>query len=225
MTSRTISPRFVGELIDLGASGIPGIPASLGVADEKLRHRFGKAILLGNEPWQRVAETLGESDLRELIRGLILCSQITRFSGGSVSPVIPLYWEYVRRFPADEPALTAWIADNRVNSSEPFHGYEQARSLREYYALREARGTKREATQAAEAERQTIAAKRKAEGATKKLAAAIRRGDLAAVRALLARGADWQTAQEQAGSLILLAESLGHTAISVLLREHGVPNG
>lgn len=222
MTSRTISPRLIRELIDLGTSGIAGSPASLGPADENLRDRFSKAILVGNEPWQRVAETLGESDLRQLVRGLILCSQITRWSGGSVSPVIPLYWEYVRRFPAEEPALTGWIADNRVNPSEPFHSYGQARSLRDYYAMREAKGRMRQAAKAAEAERQSIASKRKAADATKKLARAVRRGDIGAVRALLARGADWRTVQEEAGSLISLAESCGHAEVSVLLREHGV---
>lgn len=192
---------LVHDLVVLGRGGVPAIPARLAN-----KERAWRLLICGNQPWLDVAETLRADELRNLIRGLVLYSVASGSSGGSVSPVIVLYWRYVERSPADEPELTSWIADKRVNDYEPFGTafYGGARSLQEF---RE-NGIRRLhwRVERAALEREAAAWRRERAGslATELLPNAVRRGDLAAVKALLQRGANGARALPGGQSLLTI---------------------
>src|SRR5690606_25332171 len=86
--------------------------------DERTAWRI---LTSSREDWERTAGELKDEDLRLLIRGLLLHARsYSRMIGGSASPVITLYREVVKRAPAWEPDLTAWIVAHRTNPYEPF---------------------------------------------------------------------------------------------------------
>src|SRR5688500_18258051 len=113
-----------------GKLGVPGVPELL--AD---RERAWRLLMCGHEPWQSLGAKLSTVDLQNVIKGLVLFSQASGWSGGSVSPIIPLYGEYLSRQPIDEPQFTSWIVGHRRNEYEPFgtivHG--GARTLAEFH--------------------------------------------------------------------------------------------
>lgn len=218
-----IRPEVLTELILLGFAGREEIPPSLLSEDVAWR-----SLVCGNEPWRRVARELGASDLEHLIKGIVLYSRASRRStGGSVSPVIVLYEGHSLRFPDHEPALTAWIVDHRMNPYEPFGStqHPEARSLQEYRRLSFERSSRAHANRVAEAERQERAREerllREQREATVRLAPAIRRGDLLAVKALLAKGADLAQEALEGGSLVGYAEANGRGHIAEYLRSIG----
>ncbi|MHB1072791.1 MAG: hypothetical protein ACYC3Q_08195 [Gemmatimonadaceae bacterium] len=141
-----------------------------------------------------------------------------------MSPVSTLYREFLSRAPADEPSVTAWIVENRHNEYEPFgtlvHG--GARTRAEFLAYQEEQAHRRTRALAAELERQREAAAHKAQAATERLANAVRRGDLKAVQALFAKGADWRSALPDGRSLIELARQSGNAAVAEYLASRGV---
>lgn len=206
----------VSELIALGRDGAVRLSERLRATAETYR------LLPAN--WGELkdfAAGLTEPQLRDLIRGLVLHSQAGGFSGGSVSPVVPLYRVYRERFPMHEPPLTAWIVENRINEYEPFGtvrhndatSYElfleqQAEALVEK-RLQEDREELRQ--QEARAERGRVA--------TGRLANAVRRGDLKAVKALIEQGADINQVLSAVGSLQALAKANGRQAVLDYLRE------
>ena len=79
---------------------------------------------------------------------------------------------------------------------------------------------------ALEAERQQQALARRRlrdqRESTERLAPAVRRGDLAAVQALLAKGADVTRALPPGGSLVALAEEHGRAAVAEFLQSQGI---
>lgn len=184
--------------------------------------------MCGDDPWLAASRSFDEPTLSAVIRGLVLYSMASGFSGGSASPVICLYADYRQRFPTHEPELTRWITHNRQNDYEPFgttlHG--DAHTWQEFQTHCVERAQKR-ATHLAleELRRQEAASLRQlsdADDATERLPSAVRRGDLAAVKALLAKGANWRRAGEASGSLISLAESNGREAVAAFLRAQGI---
>jgi hypothetical protein len=215
---------IVDDLIRIGESGNAELPSSL-TDPEIARQR----LLCGHDPWLTTGRRLPEPRLQALIRGLVLFSQASGWSGGSVSPVIPLYAVYVWRFPLSEPSLTRWIVANRRNDYEPFgttmHGNaERLSELREHQRARARKTTsnlQREELRRQEAAR--LRRLRESERATRNLANAVRRGDLGAVTALLAKGADWKKAVTSNGSLLALAEAAGRADVATYLRSKGVP--
>ena len=218
---RRIPHEVVGALIALGRTGAPGVPDCL--ADEQTAW---SCLVRGKEVWLRVAKVLSEDELRHLIHGLVLYSRAReRGIGGSVSPVIGLYLNYIARFPEQEPALTGWVVDNRVNDYEPFGSvyHEGARTYAEFLERRECRQREHEARLL---QRQQEAARlkqmRDAQKATPNLANAVRRGDLKAVMALLAKGADPAVAIADGGSLVALAEANGRAEVAAFLRSKGI---
>ena len=212
---------IVDELIALGRTSEPAIPASL-------RDQSGSRLFA--EPfWQALGDSLPQESLSDLIRGLVLHSRALGFSpGGSVAPVICLYRSFVRRFPEDEPGLTAWVVANRVNSHEPFGSTigNKASSLKEHLLLRLSHASagekRRQRKEREEQEAMALRRARDAEAATTRLANAVRRGDLGAVQALLAKGADPSKALPAGQSLLTLAVEHGRTAVADFLRERGI---
>ena len=219
-----IRPEVLTELISIGCEGRGEIPPSLLREDVAWR-----SLVCGNEPWRRVAHELGASDLENLIKGIVLYSQASRRStGGSVSPVIVLYEQHVLQFPDREPALTAWIVDHRTNPYEPFGSaqHQEARSLHEFRQISLERRIRAHENTVAEAERQERAREdrlfRERREASTRLTPAIRRGDLLAVKALVAKGADLAQEAPGGGSLVSYAEANGRDHIAEYLRSIGI---
>jgi len=221
VTMPSIERRVIDELIEIGRSGVPAVPQSL--ADERTAWR----ILTGSrQAWEQVGTGLSDEDLRSLIQGLIHYARSSgRTIGGSVSPVITLYREVVSRVPVWEPELTAWIVEHRTNPYEPFGGVADVgtRSWAEYSARQAERHARGAANMRAEAERQAVDRERRrvreAAEATARLAAAVRRGDLAAVKSLLDKGGDAAAALPGGASLVEWAEQHGRVEVAGYLRE------
>jgi hypothetical protein len=198
---------------------VPAIPAVLANPDWAWRH-----LIIGNEPWKALAATLPEADLEFVIRGLVLYGGAGGRTGGSVSPVIVLHRVFVERFPDHHAALTGWIVDHSSNDYEPWGStlLSAARSLSEVHEIRRPRDADRQLAMAAEEERRIQATARRARDATEKLPNAVRRGDVKAVAALLATGADAQTAADAVGSLVALALEHHRESMAEYLRGAGI---
>ncbi len=170
-----------------------------------------------------VASKLSRNELEHLIKALVCFSTVVGVacSGGSATPVAPLWNQYAERYPESEPALTRWVVENRVNRYEPFGtvSFADATSLREHNELRRKR---REKVALKERQREEDSRMRRAEDATKKLANAVRRGDIKAVEFLLAKGADPKKACDEAGSLQAIARENGRERMLRYLDEAGI---
>lgn len=215
--------QMLSELMTLGEQEREEIPPSL--MDEDVAW---KSLVCGNEPWSGLARELPAPDLEHLIKGIVLYSRASRRStGGSVSPVKVLYWVLVSRFAEREPALSAWIVDHRTNPYEPFGSmhHREARSLQEFELLASQRRARAAANILAEAERQVRARElrilRVKREAAERLAPAVFRGDLLAVKALLAKGADPSQLAPEGGSLVSYAEANGRNHVAEFLKAIG----
>ena len=211
---------ILDDLAQLGRSRDERIPDSL--LDKDLAWRN---LVCGNEPWRQAAAERTSEQIAELIRGLVLYSKASgRATGGSVSPVIALYRVLIDRKPSWEPELTRWIVLNRTNPYEPFGTIndEGATTHSEYVERRAIRALRARANQAAEVERQEGARKVRANRATSRIVAAVRRGDLLAVKALLEEGANLHQALPEGESLLVLAEQNGRDSVAELLRSLGI---
>lgn len=199
----TIDRTLIEVFIALGEGGVASVPKVLGehaTATEELLH--------SSRPWDSIGNRLDQVRLCHLIKGLVLYSQASGWSGGSVSPVIHLYRGFVERFPEAELALNRWIVENRRNPYEPFGSlwFDDASSVREREQLWAQLRRKRELEQA---RREEVRRERVAADATAKLPNAVRRGDLAAISALIAKGADWHARDASGSSLLEIAEAAG----------------
>lgn len=165
-------------------------------------------------------------ELRSLIRGLIRYSREAgpSKSGGSASPVIPIYEVFVEKYPDEEPELTAWIVENRVNEYEPFGTivHDNARNLEAYHQRRVSRQQIAKTNIEQDQARHQEKLKRVAIKATEDLPNAVKRGDIAAVEALLAKGADPKEATQTVGSLIELATHEGRDNMIEFLKARGI---
>ncbi len=208
----------ISELIAVGNSGRPTVPSSL-VDSERARH----LLLCGWEDWKSVGARLEQLQLEALVKGLVYYSQASGFSGGSVSPVIPLYHAFIDRWPADEPRLTAWVVDNTSNPWEPFgtsvHG--KARSQAELWLYHAHRRVIASENIEAEEQRARLAKVKRAARATENLYNAVRRGDVKALKALIEKGADWREAAKSKGSLLQLAMEKGRVHVVEYLKSVG----
>ncbi len=211
--------KIVEEIEILGRSGKAYVPESL--MDEEFAWQF----LVNGTLWPRVAKERTTEQIADLIRGLVLyCRASKRQIGMSVSPVIGLYRELVRRAPPWEPELTSWVVENRTNRYEPFGTSKgSGRSYAEYVENKRTFEKWREEGQVAQRKEERagrLARERKL--ATERLANAVRRGDLTAVQAMLAKGADTAAALPEGGSLVAHAETHGRTAMANFLRSRNV---
>lgn len=179
--------------------------------------------------WAEIAEQIGVSSLPALIRGLVrYCRASGHRIGGSVSPVIFLYRIVVEQLPAAEPDLTGWVVRHRTNGYEPFgtHNDNDANTYAEHVARQLVRAERTRANEVREAERQKHAREnrqqRDRKEATERLASAVRRGDLAAVRALLGKGADVERALPDGGSLVAMALANERFVVAEYLKSLGI---
>jgi hypothetical protein len=213
-------PQVLDDLLQLGRSGKQRVPSSLEDKDVAWRN-----LVCANEPWRQIAKERTSEEVADLIRGLILYSRASgRQIGGSVSPVIGLYRILVDRAPSWEPNLTRWIVAYRTNPYEPFGTIndEGATTHAEYVERRQLRVVRARANETDEVERQEAARKIRADRATQRVAGAVRRGDLLAVKALLEEGADLKNALPNGESLLELAEQNGRGSVAEFLRSLGI---
>lgn len=181
-------------------------------------------LMCGIELWTKFGSSLPRSDLEAIIRGLVVYSKSTGWSGGSVSPVIALFRVYQERFPRFERRLADWILANRSNAYEPYGSARcgEARSREEYEKCLQLLSERAADKQASERERRNAAAREKSKKATNRLRNAVRRGDVAAVDGLLLQGADWRAAIAAGGSLLETARENQRDQMVEHLRSIGI---
>ena len=213
MKELMIPRNVINDLIATGEAGSLATPESLADPDVAWR----TLMCGGVEPLITLGRQLGEADLRHLIMGLVLFSKDSGRSGGSVSPVINLYYVYHERFPGTEPEIADWIVSNRRNGYEPFGTkmHPHARSWEQLMASRRTYEMQKMVRQ--EFADQAAAALRKAK-ATPKLPEAVRRGDILAVQALVAKGADLHVRDSMGHTLIEIADNNGREKVAEYLR-------
>lgn len=117
--------------------------------------------------------------------------------------------------PDPDRKLLDWVLRNTKSYWYYSHG---ARSVEELDAIRALIAERRAEGIERDQRRQVSDKARIAAAATKNLPNAVRRGDLKAVRALIAKGADPATSAPDGSSLIAVAASLGFDAIASELR-------
>ncbi len=188
----------------------------------------GLLLKFNLKDWEVLGLGLAQDELNNLIRGIIYFSMAGGHSGGSVSPVIPLFRVYADRFPKQEPDLCYWITKNRKNDYEPFGTWNHggARNMAEYRSHQLWKQADRNARIQQESDHQKVFKETRIErekaAATENLWNAVRRGDVTAVEALLAKGADWRSVVNDKGSLLELAKNKGNQTLVALLEQNSI---
>ena len=204
--NKEISQELVDHLVDIGRS--ENFHDLGNVSDRFPEAKQGSFMRLRPEAWYQIADTLSENRIVALIKALTLLEQYPNFKAGSVAPVIWLF----RRLPGanDRVELINWILSHTDNDYLPFgssnHG---AKSLDDYRQRCEQIAERSNARKKAEEERQLEAKLRKANEASQRLFGAIRRKDVKAVEALIAKGADCNVVDESGLTALEYARSLG----------------
>jgi hypothetical protein len=217
---RKIPKEIITQLIEIGRHNKEEVPASL--ADPE---KAWISLICGWQPWRVVAQEMSESDLENLIKGYVLYTRARpTHSGGSASPAIELYRSFAERFPHKSEEIADWIFINRINHYEPLGTSVDfgARSLKEYISRRAEHKRLAKLNMEKELLRQKEASNRRKETATQRLATAVRRGDLKAVKSLLDRGADLKRALPEGESLVALAKDNGRDDVANYLLSLGV---
>jgi len=217
--SETIPPELIESLISLGRSGVPGLVQGIETHDDA--HK----ALVRSWPWSRLMSARSSDEIVDLIKGIVLLSRkLDAAIGGSVTPVVPLFNELRFRGAPGLNELSSWVLANRLNEYEPFGGWtpEWVRDHDGYMAWQEVCSKRRQERRDSEIARAAVVEGRRTAAATAKLANAVRRGDLLAVKALLAQGASPTEALPDGGSLQAFAASHAQFRMVDLLRELGV---
>ena len=219
--SRSIDAELIDAFVTTGQGEKAGIPQGL----ENPREAWDR-IMCGNEPWQAAGRTLDRQTLRSLINGLVLYSQ-ARPGGtdGSVSPVLPLFRAYVERFPEHAEDLARWVHRNARNDYERREAWgclpRTSLTAQELEAERERNEAKWEGHLRQERE-QREAALRNADEATANLLGTVLRGDIAAFKALVAKGGNPERITPVGTRLSTIAEEHGRSKMAAFLREQGL---
>lgn len=129
------------RLIEVGRAIRGGMPPKF---DEiSSFRRYHSMNCKNREFWRRTTSPLGEEDVADLARGLTHVEMQLNWPGGSVSGVIWLFQELVRRHTKLEllDELSSWILDNTTNPYNPFGTQISlgATNYSEYRALSESR--------------------------------------------------------------------------------------
>ena len=126
---------------------------------------------------------------------------------------------FARAHPERDAELVAWVRKNITNhwARLSFRGRE-AESYAEYLARRRHWD---EVLEAEEAGRQEAKARRLAKHATSQLYKCVRRGDVAAVKSMLAKGADVNAVVAEHGTLVEVAKAYGREKMIYELRKLG----
>lgn len=175
------------------------------------------------EDWTEAVGEFPPAELAALIRLLTVAeAEIPGWSAGSVSPVIWLFRVYAQRAGAEEESLADWVLRHTSNDYLPYGSSNYgARSLEELRTRRDTAATRSSERAAIESERQDQGRTRRSVDATRNIFGAIRRGDAAAVQALLGHGADLRARDADGRTPYDLAVALGHEVIALLLRDEG----
>ena len=215
-----ISPELVDALIALGRTGVPGLVP--GIHDDRSAH---DALVSHGNRWSEVFAGRNAEDIRDALVGVVLVSRsLGQAIGGSVSPVVWMFWLLVARNPPWLNELSAWIVRNSMNEHEPFgscrsHSFPD---FEQFKAWETARALRSERNLAREAAREEEARLLRRPANTRNLVNAVRRGDILAVKALLADGADPREAMPGGGSLRELARANGRELLLQFLENQGI---
>jgi hypothetical protein len=209
------------KLIEIGkSSDLSRMSSSFAVQDQ---HRFGHIMRLRPDPWLRIAETLNTEDLVALIKCLTIAEQaLEGWGAGSVSPVIWLFRKLESIDSNFAETVADWVLANTENDYLPFGTMNLgAKSLIEYHRKKQLNLERVKASYKAEAHRQNSARQRKAQEATQALIGAVGRGDVKAVKALIAKGADANVKDSEGVSVREHARLKGNPEILELLKPTG----
>jgi hypothetical protein len=178
---------------------------------------------LGPETWFSIAESLNTEDVVALIKCLTIAERIfDDWKAGSGSPVVWLYKRLTNLAPNITETVAEWVLSNTENHYLPFGTTNRgAKSLAEYDRLKQSASERAKARYEAEVQRQESARQRKAQEATHALIGAVRRGDVKAVKALIAKGADANVKDSEGVSIREHARLKGNPEILELLKPAG----
>ncbi|MBE3115776.1 hypothetical protein IMZ68_01090 [Candidatus Bathyarchaeota archaeon] len=215
---KLIPDAILHKLIELGKSGdLSRMSSSFAVQEQ---HRFSQIMRLGPEPWLCIAESLSTEDLVALIKCLTIAERVFEgWGAGSVSPVIWLFRRLASLDPNIAETNADWVLANTENYYLPFGTMNLgAKSLTEYHRFKQLDMERVKKSYEAENQRQEAARQRKAQEATHALIGAVRRGDVKAVNALLAKGADANVKDSEGVSVREHARLKGNPQILNLLK-------
>lgn len=161
--------------------------------------------------WDRVVGGWGAAQVADLIRGLTYFERMFDRGFGSVPPVANLFHIYASMVDVVERDRVAdWVLANTVNDYSPFGTHNHgARSLKELARKADERFARRQATAVREQARFEDARNQRSVQATERLPNALRRKDVKAVAALLAKGADPNAVGHSGQSAREVARDLG----------------
>jgi hypothetical protein len=165
--------------------------------------------------WQRWQEILGfwnPDDLQDLIKGFVYYEMLPPANGfGSVPPVPQIFSIYLSKVSREQSnSLADWILAHTVNEYCPYgtnnHG---ARSLKELEQINKQRNQKKLEMFSREQERENHAKAKRAHDATLRLPKAVKRNDINAVVALIAKGANPDSVGDDGLTARQIAKELG----------------
>lgn len=185
---------------------------------------MGAVVRVARTEWARHTATMSARELESLIRLLTLAeAELGGWGGGSVSSIIWLFRIYSGLDGSDADGLAEWILQQGTDNPYLPYGTQNhgARSLKELAHLREGEMILRRLAREAETLRKEEAQERRAKKATSNLPAAIRRGDVAALGALVAQGAEL-SATASLNVLALTQKKKGQPEEAQQLYEHSL---
>jgi len=218
MPTIVIADAILDKLIEIGKSeDFSRLSSSFTVQEQ---HRDGHIMRLRPEAWHRVTESLSIEDLVALIKCLTIAERsFEGWKAGSVSPVIWLFRSLSGLDPNLADTVANWVLTHTENDYLPFGTMNLgAKSLAEYHHLKEVASERAKARQEAEVYRQESARQRKAQEATHALIGAVKSGDVKAVKALIAKGADINAKDSAGVSVGEHAHTKGNQEILKLLK-------
>jgi hypothetical protein len=206
----------VGKLEDYAS-----LPSLFSQSEQNAHPRLADS----HESWLSIINSLAVEDIIALIKSLTIGEQIfPRWSAGSVSPVIRLFWRLHDLDPQRADIIAGWVVANTKNPYAPFGSMFSggAKTVAEFRRYKAESYRRAHENIEAEEERQRIAKEdkrtREAEKATQNLFNAVRRKDEKAVEALLSKGAKVEGAAREDMSVLDLAEAQGNQRIIELLK-------
>jgi hypothetical protein len=210
----------VGKLEDYAS-----LPSLFSQSEQSAHPRLADS----HESWLSVINSLAVEDIIALIKSLTIAEQVfPRWSAGSVSPVIRLFWRLYDLNPQRGDDIAGWIVSNTKNPYAPFGSMFNggATTVAEFKRYKAESYRRAQENMEAEEERQRVAQEdkraREAEVATQNLFNAVRRKDEKAVEALLSKGAKVECAAKGGMSVLDLADAQGNQRIIELLKNASV---
>lgn len=221
MSTVEIPDVLLQKLIEMGRSSDLSRMSSFFPVQEQ--HRFGHIMRLRPETWLNIAKSLNIEDLVALIKCLTIAERVFEdWGGGSVSPVILLFRKLASLDSNFAETIADWVLTNTENYYLPFGTMNLgAKSLIEYHLLKQLASERRKGSHELEIQRQESARQRKAQETTHALIGAVRRSDVKAVKALIAKGANANAKDSEGVSSREHARLKGNPEILELLKPTG----